>query len=190
MSAAAGGQPEEFALRAGWAESTDGPVIGETASRPARVQHGQSPRQGRCASRRDRPAAGPGRRASEATRASRRGGGADAATRGRVDRLTSTEREISVDTITKHNTIPEPSDGLLDLTELVCPGCWDPVVDGPPPGWPARAGRAPDFSHPDGSVLCPDEYGRIGEPIEADGLRYGLTDTGATASLDEARWSQ
>lgn len=79
---------------------------------------------------------------------------------------------------------------LVDVTELVCPGCAGPVVDAPPSGWPASAGRCPDFSHLDGSVLCPDGFGRVPEPVEAASLRYGLTDAGATAALDEARgWS-
>ncbi|ANY06386.1 hypothetical protein AFB00_08875 [Pseudonocardia sp. HH130630-07] len=54
----------------------------------------------------------------------------------------------------------------VDVSELVCPGCGGPVVDAPPSGWPARAGAVPEFSHPDGSVLCPDELGRVGEPVE------------------------
>ena len=80
----------------------------------------------------------------------------------------------------------ELGDDLVDIDGLVCPGCWGPVVDAPPSGWPASAGRVPEFSHPDGSVLCPDAHGRVGEPVEAGGLRYGLTETGASASLDEA----
>ncbi|MBC3189969.1 hypothetical protein H7X46_02690 [Pseudonocardia sp. C8] len=55
---------------------------------------------------------------------------------------------------------------LVDVTTLVCPGCRGPVVDVPPSGWPARAGVVPEFSHPDGSVLCPDELGRVPEPVE------------------------
>ena len=83
----------------------------------------------------------------------------------------------------------ELADDLIDVEDLACPGCWGPVVDAPPSGWPARAGRVPEFSHPDGSVLCPDEQGRVGEPVEADGMRYRLTEAGAAAALDEARWS-
>ncbi|ALE85848.1 hypothetical protein XF36_24135 [Pseudonocardia sp. HH130629-09] len=83
----------------------------------------------------------------------------------------------------------DPTDPV-DVTDLVCPGCASPVIDAPPSGWPARAGRSPEFSHADGSVLCPDRFGRVPEPMEAAGLRYGLTDAGAIASLDEARgWS-
>ena len=89
------------------------------------------------------------------------------------------------------NTIAthERTDDLVDVADLVCSGCWGPVVDAPPSGWPTRAGRAPDFSHPDGSVLCPDKQGRVGEPVEAGGLRYRLTAAGVAAALDEARWS-
>lgn len=76
---------------------------------------------------------------------------------------------------------------LADVTDLVCPGCTGPVVDAPPSGWSARAGRCPEFSHLDGSVLCPDGFGRVPEPVEAASLRYGLTAAGATAALDETR---
>ncbi|WP_226351577.1 hypothetical protein [Pseudonocardia sp. ICBG601] len=83
----------------------------------------------------------------------------------------------------------DPTD-LIDVTDLVCPGCPGPVMDAPPLGWPARAGRSPEFSHTDGSVLCPDHMGRVPEPIEAAGLRYGLTAAGAGVSLDEGTgWS-
>lgn len=79
----------------------------------------------------------------------------------------------------------------VDLAALVCPGCGGAVAGVPPSGWPARAGLAPQFSHPDGSVLCPDEFGRVPEPVEAGGLRYGLTEAGAAVSLDEAAgWAQ
>ncbi|WP_344027600.1 hypothetical protein [Pseudonocardia kongjuensis] len=79
---------------------------------------------------------------------------------------------------------------LVDVTDLVCPGCARPVVDGPHSGWSASAGRCPEFSHLDGSVLCPDGVGRVPEPVEAASLRYGLTDAGAAAAVDKARgWS-
>lgn len=78
-------------------------------------------------------------------------------------------------------------DDVVDVTDLVCPGCWSPVVDVPPAGWPARAGHLPEFSHEDGSVLCPDGAGRVPEPVEAGGLRYALTEQGSGASLDVAR---
>jgi hypothetical protein len=69
----------------------------------------------------------------------------------------------------------------VDLDDLVCPGCGDPVTGEPPLGWSAGAGKAPGFSHRDGSVLCPDSAGRISEPVEAGGLRFALTDAGARA---------
>ena len=62
---------------------------------------------------------------------------------------------------------PMPVDRLVDPTVLICPGCHEPVIGEPPQGWPASAGRVPEFSHPDGSVLCLDGAGRIGEPVEA-----------------------
>ena len=74
-----------------------------------------------------------------------------------------------------------PPSGRVELGGLVCPGCGDPVADAAPSGWPARAGRAPEFSHRDGSVLCPDGRGRVPEPIEAVRVRYGLTEAGARA---------
>ena len=78
-------------------------------------------------------------------------------------------------------------DDVVDVTDLVCPGCWSPVVDLPPAGWPARAGHLPEFSHEDGSVLCPDGAGRVPGPVETGGLRYALTEQGSGASLDVAR---
>ena len=61
---------------------------------------------------------------------------------------------------------------LVDVVDLRCPGCAGPVAAQPPSGWPRGAGVVPEFSHPDGSVLCPDGRGRIGEPVEvAAGVR-------------------
>ncbi|MBC3190925.1 hypothetical protein H7X46_07600 [Pseudonocardia sp. C8] len=112
---------------------------------------------------------------------------------GRADRPATVELETSMHTTARRHDRTavgcELADDLVDLADLVCPGCWGPVVDVPPVGWPVRAGRVPGFSHPDGSVLCPDEQGRAGEPIEAGGLCYGLTEAGAVVSVDEARWS-
>lgn len=54
-----------------------------------------------------------------------------------------------------------------DDVRLVCPGCHERAEGAPPVGWPDRAGRRPDFSHRDGSVLCPDARGRVPEPVEA-----------------------
>lgn len=70
---------------------------------------------------------------------------------------------------------------FVELDELVCNGCGSCVRPESPVGWPASAGVAPEFSHGDGSVLCPDEHGRIGEPLEiraVAGDRYDLTDSG------------
>lgn len=90
---------------------------------------------------------------------------------------------MSVTDIARQSVEVEPDD-------LVCPGCAEQVACAPPSGWPERAGARPGFSHRDGSVLCPDSRGRVPEPVEASGLRYGLTDAGAAASPDEARWSR
>ncbi len=54
----------------------------------------------------------------------------------------------------------------VDPDVLVCAGCAEPVRCDPPVGWPSHAGAAPLFSHRDGSVLCPDERNRLGEPVE------------------------
>lgn len=73
---------------------------------------------------------------------------------------------------------------FVELNELVCNGCGWRVRPEPPRGWPAGAGAAPGFSHGDGSVLCPDEHGRIGEPMELPGVageRYELTEAGRAA---------
>lgn len=80
---------------------------------------------------------------------------------------------------------PPPAGPEVDPDALVCPGCAEPVRDVPPPEWPVRAGVAPDWSHRDGSVLCPDGRGRVPEPVETGGLRFDLTATGARV-LDEA----
>ncbi|RZT87341.1 hypothetical protein EV383_4260 [Pseudonocardia sediminis] len=82
--------------------------------------------------------------------------------------------------------VQDVPDRLVDPDALVCPGCAEPAVGMPPLGWPAAAGRAPEFSHRDGSVLCPDQAGRIGEPVEAGGLRFALTDAGADALATDA----
>ncbi len=81
-----------------------------------------------------------------------------------------------------HGPVVEP----VELDALVCPGCGEPVAGEPPLGWPMQAGEAPGFSHRDGSVLCPDQAGRIGEPAEAAGLRFALTDAGAEALAADA----
>ncbi|MEV1292753.1 hypothetical protein [Pseudonocardia sp. NPDC049635] len=68
--------------------------------------------------------------------------------------------------IVHEQTDYELGDDLVDVTDLVCPGCRGAVVEAPPAGWPTSAGIVPEFSHPDGSVLCPDGYGRVPEPVE------------------------
>ena len=75
----------------------------------------------------------------------------------------------------------EPVTGLVELDDLICPGCFEPVLGERPLGWPATAGVCPEFSHPDGSVLCPDAGGAIGEPVEASQLRFRLTEQGRRA---------
>jgi hypothetical protein len=83
---------------------------------------------------------------------------------GRTDRpTTTTYQEISV-TVT--NTTRPAAATIVDPEVLVCAGCAEPVRAEPPVGWTARAGSAPLFSHRDGSVLCPDERGRLGEAVE------------------------
>ena len=68
-------------------------------------------------------------------------------------------------TVTDTDTIPTGAT-TVDPDALVCAGCAEQVCADPPVGWPDRAGAAPLFSHRDGSVLCPDERGRLGEPVE------------------------
>ena len=51
---------------------------------------------------------------------------------------------------------------FVDIEDLVCPGCGDPVHGDPPTGWPADDSVVPRFSHTDGTALCSG-----GEPIEA-----------------------
>lgn len=60
----------------------------------------------------------------------------------------------------------QPADTGVDPDTLVCPGCAGRVLFEPPPGWPSRAGAVPEWSHRDGSVLCPDARGRVPEPVE------------------------
>lgn len=80
---------------------------------------------------------------------------------------------------------PPPAGCEVDPDALVCPGCHEVVVCAPPSGWPRRAGARPEFSHRDGSVLCPDSSGRVPEPVEMAGLRFELTAAGAQV-LDDA----
>ncbi|RZT75516.1 hypothetical protein EV383_6257 [Pseudonocardia sediminis] len=61
---------------------------------------------------------------------------------------------------------PDHDSGVVDPGQLHCPSCREQVRCAPPQGWPDRAGAAPLFSHPDGTVLCLDQAGRINEPVE------------------------
>lgn len=70
-------------------------------------------------------------------------------------------------TTTHPNQNQAPMGQEVDPAGLVCSGCADVVSCEPPVGWPTSAGATPSFSHRDGSVLCPDSRGRVGEPIEA-----------------------
>ncbi|WP_145981251.1 hypothetical protein [Pseudonocardia sp. HH130629-09] len=74
---------------------------------------------------------------------------------------------------------------LVHLDDLICPGCGDHVIGDPPLGWDASAGLAPEFSHRDGSVLCPDSgradqrAGRSRRPaVRPDRRRRGRLDGG------------
>jgi hypothetical protein len=48
----------------------------------------------------------------------------------------------------------------VELDELICPGCGEQVNDQPP------ADLVSEFSHHDGSALCPRPGGEPAEPIE------------------------
>jgi hypothetical protein len=64
------------------------------------------------------------------------------------------------------------SDGLVDLYELVCPGCGNAVSPEPPVDMPGETSpmerhvAGQEFCHQDGSELCRDARGRMGEPVE------------------------
>ena len=64
-------------------------------------------------------------------------------------------------------TNPKPSGAFVEVDTLTCPGCHDTAIPEPPsvPALGALAGG--EFSHRDGSDLCPDRRGRVGDPIEA-----------------------
>ncbi len=108
---------------------------------------------------------------------------------GRADQpTTNVSREDSVISSEVHSEFRGGSVvGRVDPDALVCAGCAEPAVGMPPVDWPANAGQAPEYSHRDGSVLCPDAAGRIGEPVEVGGLRYALTDAGVHALAADAR---
>src|SRR5437867_2215310 len=50
----------------------------------------------------------------------------------------------------------------IELEDLVCPGCGEPVDGDSPIGWTAADGPLPEFSHTDGTPLCGGN-----DPIEA-----------------------
>jgi len=56
---------------------------------------------------------------------------------------------------------------FVNPEDLICPGCGEQVRCEPPGYWVVAHGPRPDFSHPDGSALCPaSANGRPVEPIE------------------------
>jgi hypothetical protein len=55
---------------------------------------------------------------------------------------------------------------LVDIEDLICPGCEEPVHRCPPAGLAADDGVVPEFSHTDGSALCSGS-----EPVEAPSWR-------------------
>ena len=55
----------------------------------------------------------------------------------------------------------------VDPEQLICPGCGEQVRPEPPGYWRVADGLpAPGFSHHDGSALCQQVEGTVGEPIE------------------------
>ena len=66
-------------------------------------------------------------------------------------------------------TKPRPVGRLVDIGQLLCPGCHNPVRPEPPTAVPVFVpGLGGEFSHRDGSPLCADRLGRAVEPIEAN----------------------
>jgi len=56
---------------------------------------------------------------------------------------------------------------FVDPEQLICPGCGEQVRPEPPGYWRVADGLpAPQFSHPDGTVLCRHRDGTVAEPIE------------------------
>lgn len=62
---------------------------------------------------------------------------------------------------------------FVDIEDLVCPGCGEPVRECPPTGWPAADGVVPTFSHTDGTALCSGS-----EPAEAESSHRGSKNGG------------
>jgi hypothetical protein len=57
----------------------------------------------------------------------------------------------------------------VEPDDLICPGCGEQVNGQPPTDYLAGEGpRTPDFSHHDGSALCPRSDGAPAEPIESE----------------------
>jgi hypothetical protein len=55
----------------------------------------------------------------------------------------------------------------VDPDDLICPGCGEQVNSQPPDNYRADEGRrTQNFSHHDGSALCPRPGGAPAEPIE------------------------
>jgi hypothetical protein len=55
----------------------------------------------------------------------------------------------------------------VELDELICPGCGEQVNNQPPADQPAaEVPLVSEFSHHDGSALCPRPGGAPAEPIE------------------------
>lgn len=77
--------------------------------------------------------------------------------------MTSTQHRAHEGTDT---TPGQDISGVVDPAVLHCPSCREQIRCAPPQDWPERAGLAPLFSHPDGTVLCLDRAGRINEPVE------------------------
>ena len=67
-------------------------------------------------------------------------------------------------TIQQHTTIRRR---FVELEQLICPGCGQPVRPRPPGYWRVADGLpAPEFSHPDATALCRRADGTVADPIE------------------------
>ncbi len=71
-------------------------------------------------------------------------------------------------TAPQHTTHPQR---FVDPAELICPGCGEQVCPQPPVRLDASAGPGtPQFSHRDGTALCPAVDGTSCEPVEIEVL--------------------
>lgn len=61
----------------------------------------------------------------------------------------------------------------VDPDTLVCAGCAEPVECAPRIHCSGELGPVPEFSHRDGSELCPDGDGVPGEPVEVGTTLWG-----------------